>query len=114
MGLKRMVRRRRRTTMTNLVPRENLFQNLFEFRRDFDQLFNHILAGNPLAPESVTGKKSVFLPAVESYVDKDGKTYICRVSLPGIEAKDVEIQLVEHLLTIKGRGRRFGPRTASN
>ena len=88
--------------MTNLVPRENLFQNLFEFRRDFDQLFNHILAGNPLAPEFVTGKKSVFLPAVESYVDKDGKTYICRVSLPGIEARDVEIQLVEHLLTIKG------------
>jgi HSP20 family protein len=88
--------------MTNLVPRENLFQNLFEFRRDFDQLFNHILTGNPLAPEFVTGKKSVFLPAVESYVDKDGKTYICRVSLPGIEAKDVEIQLVEHMLTIKG------------
>lgn len=88
--------------MINLVPRENLFQNLFEFRRDFDQLFNHILAGNPLAPEFVAGKKSVFLPAVESYVDKDGKTYICRVSLPGIEAKDVEIQLVEHMLTIKG------------
>ncbi|HTP43134.1 MAG TPA: Hsp20/alpha crystallin family protein [Candidatus Acidoferrum sp.] len=88
--------------MTSLVPRENLFQNLFEFRRDFDQLFNHILAGNPLMPEFVPGKKVGFLPAVESYVDKDGKTYICRVSIPGIEAKDVEIQLVEHLLTIKG------------
>jgi HSP20 family protein len=94
--------KRRRKIMTNLVPRENLFQNLFEFRRDFDQLFNHILAGNPLAPEFKTAKKAGFLPAVESYIDKDGKTYIARVSLPGIEAKDVEVQLVEHLLTIKG------------
>ena len=92
--------------MTNLVPRENLFTNLFEFRRDFDQLFNHILAGNPLAPEFNPAKKAVFLPAVEAYIDKDGKTYICRVSLPGIEAKDVEIQLVEHLLTIKGEKQR--------
>jgi HSP20 family protein len=93
---------RRRKAMTNLVPRENLFTNIFEFRRDFDQLFNHILTGNPLAPEFNPAKKAVFLPAVEAYIDKDGKTYICRVSLPGIEAKDVEIQLVEHLLTIKG------------
>lgn len=77
--------------MTNLVPPENLFTNLFEFRRDFDQLFNHILAGNPVAPEFIPAKKAVFLPAVEAYIDKDGKTYTCRVSLPGIEAKDVEI-----------------------
>ncbi|MGA8306791.1 MAG: Hsp20/alpha crystallin family protein [Candidatus Acidiferrales bacterium] len=93
--------------MTNLVPRENLFTNLFEFRRDFDQLFNHILAGNPLSPEFIPAKKAVFLPAVEAYIDKDGKTYICRVSLPGIEAKEVEIQLVEHLLTIKGERKTF-------
>ncbi len=93
--------------MTNLVPRENLFTNLFEFRRDFDQLFNHILVGNPLSPEFIPAKKAVFLPAVEAYIDKDGKTYICRVSLPGIEAKDVEIQLVEHLLTIKGERKTF-------
>src|ERR1700751_2177170 len=93
---------RRRKAMTNLVPRENLFTNIFEFRRDFDQLFNHILAGNPLTAEFIPAKKAAFLPAVESYIDKDGKTYICRVSLPGIEAKDLEIQLVEHLLTIKG------------
>jgi len=88
--------------MTTLVPRENLFQNLFEFRKDFDELFNNILAVNPTLPEFLPAKKWGFMPAVESYVDKEGKTYICRVSIPGIEAKDVEIQLVEHLLTIKG------------
>jgi HSP20 family protein len=88
--------------MTNLVPRENLFQNLFDFRREFDQLFNQIVTGNPLMPEFVPAKKFGFMPAVESYVDKDGKTFICRVSLPGIEARDVEINLIQHLLTIKG------------
>ena len=88
--------------MTNLVPRENLFQNLFEFRRDFDHLFNHLLTGNPLTMEFLPAKKTGFQPAVEAYVDKEGKTFFCRVVLPGIEPKDVEVQLVEHELTIKG------------
>ncbi|MGA8143274.1 MAG: Hsp20/alpha crystallin family protein [Candidatus Acidiferrales bacterium] len=88
--------------MTNLVPRENLFQDLFDFRRDFDQIFNRIVVGNPLMQEFVPTRRIGFLPAVESYVDKDGKTYICRVSIPGIEAKDLEINVTEHLLTIKG------------
>lgn len=33
---------------------------------------------------------------------KDGKKFICRVSLPDIEPKDVEIQAKGNLLTIKG------------
>lgn len=89
--------------MTNLVVRDNFFQDLFDFRRDFDQIFNRILLGKPMLTEQfVPNKEFDFLPAVESYVDKDGKKFICRVSLPGIEPKDVEIQAKGNLLTIKG------------
>jgi HSP20 family protein len=87
----------------DLIPRDSFFQDLFDFRRDFDQIFNRILLGKPLLQEQfVPGMTQEFLPAVESYLDKDGKKFICRVSLPGIEAKDVEIQTKGNLLTIKG------------
>jgi len=89
--------------MLGLIPRDSLFQDLFDFRRDFDRIFNRIVLGKPLLGEqALPGKTFDFLPAVESYIHKDGKKYICRVSLPGIEPKDVEIQLNGNLLTIKG------------
>jgi HSP20 family protein len=89
--------------MTNLVPRDPFFQNLFDFRRDFDQIFNRILLDKPIWAENFIPEKAFeFLPAVESYVDKEAKRYICRVSLPGIESKDVEINTVGNMLMIKG------------
>jgi hypothetical protein len=33
--------------MTSLIPRETLFQDLFDFRRDFDQIFNRIMLDRP-------------------------------------------------------------------
>ena len=89
--------------MTTLVPRDSLFQDLFDFRRDFDQIFNRILLDQPSMQEPFVREKSFdFLPAVESYVDTDGKKYICKVSLPGIEPKDVEIHAHRNVLTIEG------------
>jgi HSP20 family protein len=92
----------------NLIPRDSFFQDLFDFRRDFDQIFNRILIGKPLLQEQfVPGTTMDFFPAVESYLDKDGKKFICRVSLPGIEPKEVEIQTKNNLLTIKGERKLF-------
>jgi HSP20 family molecular chaperone IbpA len=89
--------------MTSLIPRDTLFQDLFDFRRDFDQIFNRILLGKPYIQEPfVTGRTFEFLPEVESYVDKEGKKYVCKVALPGIEPKDVEIHAQGNVLTIKG------------
>lgn len=92
----------------DLIPRDSFFQDLFDFRRDFDQIFNRILVGKPLLQEQfVPGTTLDLFPAVESYLDKDGKKFICRVALPGIEAKDVEIHTKNNLLTIKGERKLF-------
>jgi HSP20 family protein len=89
--------------MTNLVLRDSFFKDLFDFRRDFDEIFSRILTGKPFGQEIVPFETAFnFAPPVESYVDKDGKKYICRVSLPGVEPKDVEIHTQGNLLTIKG------------
>lgn len=98
--------------MNNLVPRNNLFQDLFDFRRDFDQIFNRMVTGWPWgqAGESEMG----FVPAVEAYMDKDRKVYHCRMALPGIDAKDVQIHAQGNTLTVTGERKENRSTTNAN
>jgi HSP20 family protein len=89
--------------MTGLFNTERFFEDLFDVRREFDEMFNRMLTTKPWNKElNVPGKIWNFMPAVESYVDKDAKKYICRVALPGIDPKEVEINVQGNLLTIRG------------
>jgi HSP20 family protein len=86
--------------MTHLIPRDNFFQDLFDFRRDFDQIFNRFLSWPSAQEEGMmtTG----FSPAIESFIDKEGKKFHCQVMLPGVDAKDVNLQVQGNTLTISG------------
>lgn len=88
--------------MTNLIPRGSLFQDLFDFRRDFDQIFNRMVSGWPVGEAPTTGTSAAFTPAIESYIDKDAKTYHLRASLPGVDPKEVQIHAQGNTLTISG------------
>jgi len=90
--------------MKALLPREPYFPELFDLRRGFDQVFNRMMLGQPVfgeiwAPET---PRFGFVPAVEAYVDKARNQYVCRVSLPGIEPKEVEVNAKGNELTIRG------------
>src|SRR2546429_2147077 len=86
--------------MTSLIPRDTFFQDLFDFRRDFDQIFNRFLSW-PSAQEESTMTVG-FSPAVESFIDKEGKKFHCQVMLPGVDPKDVNLQVQGNTLTITG------------
>ena len=89
--------------MNNLALRDSLFQDLFDFRRDFDQIFNRILIGKPWTEENPVFETPFnFTPVIEAFVDKESKKYFCRVSLPGVEPKDVQIHAQGDMLTIRG------------
>lgn len=88
--------------MSNQVPRDSLFQELFDFRRDFDQIFNRMVSGWPFGEPRTASTTGPFAPAVESYVDKDAKTYPLRVVLPGGNPKQVQIHAQGNTLTISG------------
>lgn len=89
--------------MTRFFDMERSFEDLFDFRRDFDEIFNRMVSYQPWKQElPAVGKTWNFAPAVESYLDKDAKKYVCRVVLPGVEPKDVQIQAQGNLLTIRG------------
>jgi HSP20 family protein len=95
---------KRRIAMKTLLSREPYLPELFDLRREFDQVFNRMMLGQPIfsefwAPET---PRFGFVPPVEAYVDKAKNTYVCRVSLPAIEPKEIEINAKGNLLTIHG------------
>jgi HSP20 family protein len=86
--------------MAQLIPRDPLFRDLFDFRRNLDQVFNRFLTW-PSAQEERT-LANEFSPAVESFIDNDNKKFHCQVLLPGVDPKDVNIQVHGNTLTISG------------
>jgi HSP20 family protein len=88
--------------MTNLYANDRFFEELFGFHRNLEEMLNRI-ATKPWGRELPASRKAFnFAPAVETYIDKEAKKYVCRVSLPGVEPKDVHIQAQANVLTIRG------------
>ncbi|MGB9463943.1 MAG: Hsp20/alpha crystallin family protein [Candidatus Acidiferrum sp.] len=89
--------------MTNLIVRDNLFEDLFDVRREFDKIFNRMLTAKPWGKEEVAQLTEFnFLPAIETYMDREAKKYVCKVSLPGIDPKEVHVSVEGNILTITG------------
>lgn len=86
--------------MRALVPRHSLSQNLADFRREFDQMFNRFFDWHPFREEQASMEG--FVPAIEASIDKDGKKFRCHVMLPGVDPKDVNLQVLGNTLTISG------------
>lgn len=92
--------------MTNLSTRDNLFSDLFDFRRDFDHMFSRLLSGRH-GQQRTQGQHrelatSTFTPAIEAFVDQENKKFVCRVALPGVDPKDVDIEVQGNVLAITG------------
>jgi len=85
--------------MPNLMRHEDLFEHLFGFRRDFDELFNKLFGANVFGPVPFTPAQTE-VPPIEAWVDKEGKKYHARVALPGIDPKDVQLNFENNALTI--------------
>jgi len=89
--------------MTGMVLRDTLFDDLFDVRREFDRAFRRLLTATPNGKEQMAPWGAFnFVPAIESYLDKDGKKYVCKVALPGIEPKEVQVSVQGNMLTITG------------
>jgi HSP20 family protein len=76
------------------------FSPAFQLSRDFDELLGRILTVSPTATRTEDESTPTWLPAVETYA-RDGKLGV-RVALPGVDPKDVEVSVMEDVLTIKG------------
>jgi len=86
--------------MRNIVPRNPVFHEMADFRREFEQIFNRFF--NWRAPQEEQLLTEGFVPAIEASINKDGKKFQCKVMLPGVDPKDVNIQVLGNTLTISG------------
>jgi HSP20 family protein len=88
-------------TMANLARRERAFNELFDLRHSFDQIFNRMLRGS-----SSTGDREVrtlvAIPPIEAWVDNNEKKYHLSIALPGMDANDLQIDLQGNNLTVSG------------
>jgi HSP20 family protein len=87
--------------MAKLMKREGLFEDLFDFRQSIDDLFNRMISRSPWAGERVTELQPE-VPPVEAWIDKEGKNYHLKVSLPGIEPQNVQVNAQGNTISIHG------------
>ncbi len=77
------------------APMWKQFDELDRWRREVDRRLAEMLHG-----ARTPGAAGGYMPAVESFV-KEGNLII-RVDAPGLEADDVELTVLDNVLTIKG------------
>ena len=92
-----------RCFMFEITKPEELYKDLFDFRRDFDEIFTRLMTGWPMAKiEPKLLEKMTFTPPVEGWIDPETKKFCLRVSVPGIDPKDVKIVVQNDMLMISG------------
>lgn len=83
--------------MTSLVPRFrefSMFNNPFRAFRDMDEMFRG------LGDENMPAVANVMAPAVE-FVETP-EAFVLKAELPGLDPKDIDIQVTGDLLTLSG------------
>jgi HSP20 family protein len=68
------------------------------FRREFDDLIERFFGEEPLARHGVFGR--AFSPVVD--ITENDNDIIVRAEIPGMEQKDLDVNLAGDVLTIKG------------
>src|SRR6266404_1939794 len=87
--------------MANLVITETGANDLFDFRRGFDDIFNRFLTG--AAPISERGNRVlVAVPPIESWIDRENKKFHLSIALPGFDPKELQVELEGNNLTVSG------------
>lgn len=82
--------------MAFLSLRESPLDELFDFRRDFDSIFNRLLTNRTVS------RSKTSTPPIQAWIDSDKKTYHLRVALPGVDPDEVQINAQGNTLTIRG------------
>lgn len=82
------------TRMLELIPRRDGFLSLFPETGLFDRFFND------LELPDIFGEEGMVVPAFD--ISETEKEYMITGEIPGIDVKDLDITLLDGILTIKG------------
>jgi len=87
--------------MANLAKRQHMFNELFDLRSSFDHLINRFL-NKSTSTEEPTAHLIFSVPPIEAWVDNEKKEYHLSIAVPGIDPKEVQLNLHGNNLTVTG------------
>ncbi len=89
--------------MSNIIRRSE-YNTPTLFRKSINDLFDNFWGTGVLSPLSDITNHNMNLLSHTMPIDviDQGKEYIVKANLPGIDKKDVDIQLTDNVLTVKG------------
>ena len=87
--------------MANLAKRQHMFNELFDLRSSFDHLVNRFL-NHSTSTEDRSAKLIFAVPPIEAWVDNEKKEYHLSIAVPGIDPKEVQLNLHGNNLTVTG------------
>lgn len=83
-----------------MLTRWSPFEELTSLHREMDRLFTRAFGDSQAA---TSASPAAFAPAIEVTSEKDG--WNVRLALPGVDPKDVHIEVAGNTLTVKGERR---------
>lgn len=83
--------------MLGLFEPRRFYRNLYDFRHDFDEIFNRMIGAT-----EIPGREEMFMPPIEAWTDPEAKKFYLRVAVPGIDPKEVKVEVQGNVLTITG------------
>jgi HSP20 family protein len=87
------------------------FREIDLMRRQMDQLFSELAAANRGESDSYSLERTAWVPAVE--LQDNGSELLLRAEIPGVEGKDLDIQVTQDAVSITGE-HRYENRSESN
>ncbi len=78
----------------------DMIREFSKMRSDMERIADSFFGQNSLLRKEGKALMSKWSPAIE--ITESGKDYLIKVDLPGMEAKDVEVEATENSITIQG------------
>jgi HSP20 family protein len=95
------ISKKRKTSMSNSVARENILGNLLDLRQDFDQVFDRFF-NRPVSAGARLETLMTVVPPIETWVDTEDKEFHISMPLPGLKPEEINISLQGNRLTFSG------------
>jgi len=91
----------------DILPASHPFSNMLQLHREIDRLFDDAFRGAAAPGQAPLLNRLLgndFIPAFHASVDvlSDDKNYTITLEIPGLEKKDISLELQDRMLLIKG------------
>lgn len=94
----------------NLIRFQPIFPEMESLRRQMDQIFDELVVSNPVS--NSRDYAALWKPAIE--LQDHTEYFLLKIALPGIDGKDVDVQVTKDTVAISGEVRSTNQESQNN